>query len=340
MRIIGCDLHASQQTVAMLDRETGEVSEKTLTHDGEAVRAFYASLPAPVLVGIEATGSMGWFLRLMEELGITCQVGHPAKIRKAETRRQKHDRRDAGLLLTLLTENRFPAIWLPSTERRDLRALLLHRHQWVRMRTRVQNALQALALGQGMRRGHGLWNRDGRTEFASLVLPPHTEHRRSELQALYQQLDEQGDRLDGRVRETVNERPRASLLMTHPGVGPVTALATEVFLGEPARFADGKALASYVGIIPSEYSSGRRQRLGALSKQGNPFLRFLWCEAALHAVRRDPELQRFYRRKLVQKGVGKARVAAARKLGIRLWIMLRDQIGYEEFCRRSPRRPS
>ena len=135
-------------------------------------------------------------------------------------------------------------------------------------------------------------------------------------------------------------RARATLLMTHPGVGPVTALATDVFLGDPSRFADGKALASYVGMIPSEHSSGRRQRLGALSKQGNPFLRFLWCEAALHAVRRDAELQRFYRRKLLQKGIAKARVATARKVGIRLWIMLRDQIDYAEFCRRSPRRPS
>jgi hypothetical protein len=84
----------------------------------------------------------------------------------------------------------------------------------------------------------------------------------------------------------------------------------EPLRSEPARGPDGKALPSYVGMIPSEYSSGPRQRLGALSKQGNPLLRFLWCEAALHAVRRDPELQRFYRRKLCQKGVGKARVAA------------------------------
>jgi transposase len=122
--------------------------------------------------------------------------------------------------------------------------------------------------------------------------------------------------------------------MTHPGVGPITALATDVFLGDPKRFRDGKALASYIGIIPREHSSGGRQRLGGLSKQGNPLLRFLWCEAAAHAVRRDPELRRFYRRKLVQKGLGKARVAAARKLGIRLWIMLRDRIDYHEFCRR------
>ena len=117
--------------------------------------------------------------------------------------------------------------------------------------------------------------------------------------------------------------------MTHPGVGPVTALATDVFLGDPARFVDGKALASYVGIIPREYSSGGNQRLGGITKQGSPLLRFLWCEAGAHAVRKDPELQRFYRRKLVQKGLGRARVAVARKLGIRLWIMLRDEIDYK-----------
>src|SRR6266568_4227892 len=146
MRLIGCDLHARQQSIAMLDRDTGVVVEKTLKHEGEAVREFYASIPPPVVVGIEATGSMGWFLRLMEDLAIECRVGHPVAIRKAESRRQKHDRRDAALLLRLLAEDRFPTIWMPSTELRDLRALLLHRHQWVRMRTRVQNARHAIAL--------------------------------------------------------------------------------------------------------------------------------------------------------------------------------------------------
>jgi transposase len=184
MRLIGCDLHASQQSIAMLDRDTGVIVEKTLAHEGGAVREFYASIP----------------------------------------------------------------------------------------------------------------------HFEAHI-----------------------DRLDEQVKHVADGRPQATLLMTHPGVGPVTALATEVFVGDPARFSDGKALASYIGMIPREYSSGKRQRLGALSKQGNPFLRFLWCEAAAHAVRRDPDLQRFYRRKVVQKGFAKARVAAARKLGIRLWIMLRDQ---------------
>ena len=101
MRIVGCDLHARQQTLAMLDTTTGEVVNLTLMHEGNNVREFYSSLPRPLLVGIEATGSMLWFLNPMNEL---------AQIRAAEPRKQKHDRRDADLILKLLAENRFPAI--------------------------------------------------------------------------------------------------------------------------------------------------------------------------------------------------------------------------------------
>ena len=169
---------------------------------------------------------------------------------------------------------------------------------------------------------------------------PHASYRRSALQALYRRMDEEIDNLTQQVAEQAEQRCGARRLMTHPGVGPVTALATDVFLGDPKRFLDGKALASYVGIIPREYSSGGKQRLGGITKQGSPLLRFLWCEAGAHAVRRDPELKRFYRRKLIQKGLGKTRVAVARKLGIRLWIMLRDEIDYEEFCRRGQKQQS
>src|SRR2546421_482082 len=268
MRIIGVDLHARQQTVAALDTDSGEVMETTLQHspqDQEEVRSFYAALPRPALVGLEASGSMQWFLGLLDELGVEYSVGHPTEIRKAESRKQK---------------------------------------------------------------------------LAELPLAPYTAGRRNQLQALRQKLETQISKLDEQVQREACRRPLARLLMTHPGVGPVTALASEVFLGDPARFADGKAVASYVGMIPSEHSSGGRQRLGRLSKQGNPFLRFLWVEVARQAVRKDPALQRFYRRKVAQKGFAKALVAAARKLGIRLWIMLREQIDYQEFCRRGQQRQS
>jgi len=171
-------LHARQQAVAMLDTTTGEVVSMTLKHEGNNVREFYSSLPRPVRVGIEATGSMQWFVNIMEELGVECLVGHPAQIRAAEPRKQKHDRRDADLILKLLAENRFPAIWLPSKELQDPRALLRHRHQWVRMRTRIQNALQSIALANGLRRGTALWSHDGQNMIASLRLLPSIEKSR------------------------------------------------------------------------------------------------------------------------------------------------------------------
>jgi transposase len=334
MKIVGCDLHARQQPIAMMDTETGEFSERTLIHNGDAVREFYAALEPPVVVGMEATGAMQWFLELLEELGVEYRVGHAAKIGAQERRKQKHDRRDAGWLLTWLSEDRFPKIWMPSTEERDLRTLVRDRDQWVRMRSRVQHTLQAIALNHALRQGRALWSTKGRSALQALPLPASTGQRRNALLGMYEQLQKRIQELDKEVERQARHRPQSQRLMTHPGVGPVTALASEVFLGDPRRCTFGNEVASCVGMIPCERSSGKRQRLGKLTQEGNQLLRYLWTEATLHAVEQDAELKRFYRRKLVQKGMGKARIAAARKLGIRLWIMLRDQIDYAEFCRR------
>jgi len=257
MKIVGCDLHARQQSIAMVDTETGVLTEKVLKHEGNAVREFYAALEGPVVVGIEATGAMQWFLELLEQLGIECRVGHPAKIRAAETRKQKHDRRDAEVILDLLLMNRFPDIWMPSTAQRDLRTLLRDRHQWVKMRTRLQHTLQAIALNHALREGRALWTAAGRRNLQDLTLPKYTAQRRDELLSLYTQLDKRIQQLDKQVETEARQRSQARRLLTHPGVGPVTALATEVFLGDPHRFAGAHQVASYIGMIPCEHSSGK-----------------------------------------------------------------------------------
>ena len=155
-----------------------------------------------MLVGLEATGSMHWFLRLLEELAIEFRVGHPAKIRAAEPRKQKNDRRDARLLLALLVEKRFPTIGMPSAEQRDLQILLRHRDQLVRLRTRVQLSVQAVALSHGLRRGHALWTCGGQHTLRSLPLAAHAREQRDTLLALYPQLSDWRTGPCGRERST------------------------------------------------------------------------------------------------------------------------------------------
>ena len=190
---------------------------------------------------------------------------------------------------SLLLEDRFPRIWVPDAENRDLRQLLWHRHRLVQMRTRVMNQLHVVALNEGLRRKKALWRPAGRAQLESLVLAPWASRRRQDLLDLLDQLTPKIQELTARLEEIVETRPVARRLQTHPGVGPLTALAFELVIGTPERFQCAKQIASYVGLVPAEESSGDRRRLGHISKQGNVLLRFLLVEAAQVTVRSDPQ---------------------------------------------------
>jgi len=333
MLIIGCDFHPGFQQVAIFDNQSGEVRELRIGHREEAEQ-FYRSLSGEgVRVGMEACGHYPWFEQLLESVGIELWMGDAARIRAAAVRKQKTDRRDAAHLLQLLLEDRFPRIWVPSLEERDVRQLLVQRHKQVQARTRIKNQLQALALGQGMQKKRKLWSKAGRAELEKLELLPYAAQRRQRLLTVLQQLEVEIAGLDRQVEEEVKRRPQAMKLRTHPGVGPVTALAMVLTLGPAQRFADGRKLSSYLGLIPSEHSSGGRQQLGRISKQGNPFLRFLLVEAGQTAARYDAELGRFYRRLAIRKHRALAKVAVARKLGVRLYLMLREDWTYAQLCK-------
>ncbi len=333
MLIIGCDFHAGFQQVAIFDNRTGVEEQKRLGHREEA-EAFYRGLRGgEVLVGMEACGQYPWFERLLAECGHVLWVGDAARIRAAEVREQKTDRRDAELLMRLLRENRFPRIWVPTLEERDVRQLLMHRHKQVQARTRVKNQLQALALSQGMQKKYKLWTRAGREELEKLELLPYAKVRRERLLAMLEMLDAELAKLNWQVEEEVKRRPEAMKLMTHPGVGPVTALAMVLTLGPAERFGNARQVGSYFGLIPSEHSSGGRQQLGRITKQGSSFLRFLLVEAGQSAARKDVELGRFYRRLAVRKHRALAKVAVARKLAMRLYLMLREDWTYAQLCK-------
>jgi transposase len=333
MLIIGCDFHPSFQQVSIFDNRTGEVEERRLGHREEAEQFYRGLAGEPVRVGMEACGHYPWFERLLGELGHELWLGDAAEIRARVVRKQKTDRRDAEHLLQLLRDERFPRIWVPSLEERDVRQLLVHRHKQVQSRTRLKNQLQAMALSQGVQRKRKLWTAAGRVELEKLELLPYAGQRRKQLLESLDRMEAEIAQLNRRVEEEVAQRPAAVRLMTHPGVGPVTALALVLTLGPAQRFESGRKVGSYLGLIPSEHSSGGRQQWGRISKQGNSFLRFLLVEAGQSAARYDAELGRFYRRLAVRKHRALAKVAVARKLATRLYLMLREDWTYAQLCR-------
>jgi transposase len=326
MKIIGCDFHPSFQQIAMVDTETGEHTEKKLTREEAA--AFYRGLSGKVIVGIEACGNTLWLERLLAELGHELRMGDAAKIRAMEVRKQKTDRRDAELLLTLLLEGRFPQIWVPSLEQRDTRQLLLHRHKLVSVRRQIKNQLQHLALNQGVQQKGKLWTQKGRQLLEDLPLTGWTAKRRADDLELLDELNRSIAELDTAVQQAAAQDPVAQLLQTHPGVGPITALAFVLTLGRIDRFAQSKKVVSYLGLNPAEHSSGGRQRLGSISKQGNPMLRSLLVEAGQSSARLVPELKRAYQHLKHRKHSGVAKVMVARKLAVRLYWMWRTQQPY------------
>ena len=333
MLIIGCDFHTRYQQIAMLDEATGELVERRLEHQNGEAQAFYRSLPKPVRVGIEATGTLHWFERLLRELGHELWIGDSAEIRARAVRQQKTDQRDALQILDLLLTNRFPRIWVPSPAERDTRQLLWHRHKLVCLRTLVTNQLHALAMSQGICRKKKLFTRKGRTELAGLALGPWASRRREELTRLLDQLEPSIAELDGAVQQEAQRRPDAVRLMTHPGIGPVNALAFVLTIGPVSRFRRSKQVVSYLGLNPSEHSSGGKQHLGAISKQGNTMVRWLLVEAAQIAVRLDPELRQDFQRLKCRRGNAVAKVAIARKLAVRLYWMLRSGADYARLVR-------
>jgi transposase len=332
---IGNDMHPYYELVAWVDEVTGEIRDRKLAHEGEEVQAFYAQFPPGTVVGIEATFPAQWFERLLAGLGHQLWVGDAARIRASEVRQQKTDARDAELLLDLLRTQRFPRIWVPSAEERDLRQLLVHRMKQVRARTQVKNQLHYLAMSQGLCRKRKLWSVKGRKELESLALLPWAARRREDLLVGLDRLDKQVRELDRAVEEAGHARPEVALLRTHPGVGMVVALAFVLSVGPIERFSNSRKLVSYWGLNPREHSSGGHQRLGSISKQGNTLMRWLLVEAAQTAARLDPQLRRTYQRLKSRRTSGVAKVAVARRLAVRLFWMLRTRHNYAQLVHMS-----
>jgi transposase len=288
-----------------------------------------------VLVALEASGYSPWFEQMLEELGHEVWLGDAIEIRRRARRRQKNDRRDAELILDLLVHDEFPRIHRPSVKSRELLRMLRYRHKLVQMRTIIKNSLHALSIQSGLSLQARLFTGVGLDQLRSLTMSPVMQYQRDQWLVGLESLNQQIVAATNWLGEQAAGDERVERVRTHPGIGLLTGLALVHTLEPVTRFRNQRKVAAYVGFDPQERSSGEKKRYLGISKAGSRVLRYLLVEAAHTAVKGDPELQRFYLRLQHRHGKAKAKVAAARKLLIRSYILLRDQIDYAEFGRRA-----
>jgi transposase len=332
----GVDFHARQQLVAWCNTNDGEIWFIKLDHSRvEKVREFYSAFTGEVIVALEALGYSQWFEDLLFELQIETRIGNPTEIRKRARCRQKTDRRDAELILDLLLKNEFPRIYRPNAESRAILQKLRHRHRLVQLRTKAINHLHSIAISAGLSIKSKLMTKEGRGKLNALLLSETHRQQREEWLTLVDHLTPIIEQIERELKPIAEEEPRVARLMTQPGIGLLTGLALIHTLGPIDRFANARKVTAYIGLDPVEDSSGDRKRIGSISKQGSRLVRYLLIEAAQTAARHDPDLKRFYQRVLQRRDKPRAKVAVARQLLVRAYILLRDEIDYAEFRRRA-----
>lgn len=329
---IGVDFHPHQQTVSYCNNEEGEVHQASLVHNVEQVRRFYKQLPK-AMVGIEASCTAAWFEQLLSDLGHELKVGNPTAIRARARSRHKSDKRDADLILDLLVKDEFPELWRRPQPSQSVLEQLRFRHHLVKLRTQICNRLQALAHAAGLPK-KGMQTKRARVALIEARLSATQQYQRDQLFELLDDLTRRIKQIEQWLEEKATSDAKVQLLLTHKGIGLLSALAVAHTLGDISRFPSSKEAVAYTGLDPLEQSSAGKVRYGSISKAGSSMLRHLLGQAVHVASRYDGELKAFYKRLASRRTKSIAKVAATRKLLIRLFIMLRDGIDYQEFKRR------
>ncbi len=320
---VGIDVHRKRSQVAVIDSGGEVLANRNVPNGTETILGVIGGLPPGTPAAFEAAFGWGWLLELLEDYGFDPHLVHPLQCKAIASARLKNDKVDAAILAQLLRADLLPEAWIAPPAVRQLRALLRHRAQLVRVRTLLRNRIHAVLADHGHDRPSGCWSGPGRGWLASLPLPPVSREVIEDDLALIDALQVLIDRLDWEVRQHARSDPRVKILTQLPGVGPFTALVILAEAGDITRFASARKLASRAGLTPTVRGSDRTVRHGHISKQGSAWLRWILCEAA-QTAKRHPGYAASYTAIARRRGKKIATTAIARKLLARAWHLLAD----------------
>jgi transposase len=320
---VGIDVHRKRSQVAVIDAIGEVLVNRNVPNGVEPILEVIGGLPPGTPAAFEAAFGTGWLVELLEGYGFDPHLVHPLRCKAIASARLKNDKVDAEILAQLLRADLLPEAWIAPPAVRQLRALLRHRVQLVRLRTLLRNRIHAVLADHGYGRPAGCWSGPGRDWLASLPLPAVSREVVEDGLALIDATEARIDRLDGEIRQRARSDPRVKVLTQLPGVGPFTALVILAEIGDITRFPTARKLASWAGLTPTVRGSDRVAHYGHISKQGSVWLRWVLCEAA-QTAKRSPQFAAGYQAIAQRRGKKIATTAVARKLLTRTWHLLTD----------------
>src|SRR5258707_1678179 len=320
---VGIDVHRKRSQVAVIDARGEVLANRNVPNGVEPILKVIGGLPPGTPAAFEAAFGTGWLVELLEGYGFEPHLVHPLRCKAIASARLKNDKVDAAILAQLLRPDLLPEAWIAPPAVRQLRALLRHRVQLVRLRTLLRNRIHAILADYGHDRPAGCWSGPGRAWLASLELPAVSREVMEDGLALIDAVEARIDRLDWEIHQRARSDPRVKVLTQLPGVGPFTALVILAEVGDITRFSSARKLASWAGLTPTVRGSDRTVRHGHISKQGSAWVRWILCEAA-QTAKRHPDFAASYQAIARRRGKKIATTAIARKLLARAWHLLSD----------------
>ena len=320
---VGIDVHRKRSQVAVIDQDGKVLANRNVNNGVTPILSVIGGLPPGTPAAFEAAYGWGWLVELLEDYGFEPHLVHPLQCKAIASARLKNDKVDAAILAQLLRADLLPEAWIAPPEVRQLRALLRHRVQLVRLRTLLRNRIHAVLADHGHGRPEGCWSGPGRAWIARLDLPAISAEVIQDALALIDAVESVIVRLDAEIRGHARSDPRVDVLTQLPGVGPFTALVLLAEIGDITRFASARKLAAWAGLTPTVRGSDRTVRHGHISKQGSAWVRWILCEAAQKA-KRHPDFAASYQGIAGRRGTKIATTAIARKLLTRAYHLLTD----------------
>jgi transposase len=325
MNSVGIDLHRNRSHVAVID-ERGELSlSRRIVNDRTTFLELLGDLEGESSIAVEATYGWEWLAELLEDAGYDIHLAHPLRTRAIAAARVKTDAVDAKTLAHLLRADLLPEAYVAPRDLRDLRELLRHRIALTRMRSAIKNRVHAILAKHGITRQHSdLFGKGGREFLAQLELRDAPRRRLDSLLSLICDFDREITETTKEIEQRAKADDRVDVLTQIRGVGRYTAMLIIAEVGEIDRFPDARHLCAWAGLTPTVRSSDGKARLGHISRQGSPALRWALVEAAQKCTTGGGPLREQFERITKRRGRKVAKVAVARQILTLSYYGLRD----------------